>query len=280
MAPPKAPPKTVSQSSQPAVDAPEFAMPEKSNIPPRILLNAMEGWGKTTLAAQVPGVALIQSRGETGYQTLFDSGLVSEIPTLEAASWKQLMAVLDRIITSNVNFTTLAIDVVGGVERLCHEYVCDRDFGGDWGHKGFTSYMQGYHVSVSEWLIMLQKLDKIRSKGIGILLLGHCLISTFKNPTGEDFDRYQSDMHQKTFAETRKWCDAVLFGMFETIVDKISGKSKGIGGTERTVKTERTDTWDAKNRLGMPSEIRIPSDRNAIWETISQYIPYYSKGTI
>ncbi|HUW30151.1 MAG TPA: hypothetical protein VM223_00910, partial [Planctomycetota bacterium] len=55
--------------------------------PPRIVLNAVEGWGKTSTAAFSPKPAILMAAGETGYQTLLGAGLVPEVDTAFANSW-------------------------------------------------------------------------------------------------------------------------------------------------------------------------------------------------
>ena len=83
----------------------------------------------------------------------------------------------------------LALDALGGIERLCHEHVCRRDFGGDWGEREFSSYQKGFDVAVADWLDLLSRLDGLRERGITILWLAHAKIQTFKNPLDVDFDR-------------------------------------------------------------------------------------------
>ena len=111
------------------------------------------------------------------------------------------------------------LDALGSFERLCQEHVCARDFGGDWGERGFASYQKGYDLAVNDWLQLLHRLDRLHRQGVVILILSHCKINTFKNPLGVDFDRYVSDCHHKTWGVTIRWSDAVLFGNFLTIID-------------------------------------------------------------
>jgi hypothetical protein len=132
--------------------------------------------------------------------------------------------------------------------------------------------MRGYDVAVPEWLQLLTRLDRIRTThNVPIIILSHAKIRAFKNPAGSDFDRYVADCHDKTWSVTHKWADAVLFGTFITVTveDRKAGKRmKGIGGSERTLYTERRDAWDAKNRFGMDPQISIPDDPTQIWSTI------------
>ena len=46
----------------------------------------------------------------------------------------------------------------------------------------------------------LDKLDALRDRGMSIVILGHTKIASFKNPEGEDYDRFQPDLHKKTAA--------------------------------------------------------------------------------
>jgi len=156
--------------------------------------------------------------------------------------------------------------------------VCARDYGGDWGEHGFVSFQKGYDTSITEWLKLLQRLEKLNDAGAIILLLSHCRVKTFKNPMGSDYDRYASDVHDKTWSATSKWADAVLFGNFLTIVDTgkkedVNKKGKGIGSDKRVVWTTRRDAFDAKNRYSLPDRIDIPDDHpELIWSTIYSHI--------
>ncbi|MBN2138178.1 MAG: ATP-binding protein [Sedimentisphaerales bacterium] len=271
---PSVPPPT--QSAAPAA-VPVLGKVRAKFLPPKIALNCVEGWGKTSCGAYAPKPAILMARGETGYLTLLGTQSVPNIDNVVVESWQSLLALLgDLASKESLPYKTLVLDAVGGFERLCHEYVCFRDFNGDWGEKGFTSYQQGYEVAVSDWLRMLALLDQVNAKGVIILLLGHTQIRPFKNPMGPDFDRYIADIHHKTWAVTHKWVDAALFGTYLTVVDNVSKgrnpKGKGIGGTQRILYTERRDSFDAKNRYGMPNEIDIPNDPSQIWSTIWSHI--------
>ena len=212
------------------------------------------------------------ARGETGYSTLLGARLVPNVPRAVIAAWDELLAQIDSLIASSEGIETLALDALGGFERLCHEHVCRRDFNGDWGERGFSSYQKGFDVSVAEWLLLLQRLDAIRAKhGLAIILLSHARIKTVKNPLGPDYDRFVADVHDKTWSVTAKWADAVLFGNFPPVVqtDRAGAKKgKGIGGSARVLFTEHTDAYDAKNRYGMESEIAMPNDPAASWSTL------------
>ena len=112
--------------------------------PPRIVLNAVEGRGKSSWAAFAPEPAILMAQGETGYETLLGVGLVPQVDAAYVSDWHGLLALLDKMAqVEEPMHKVLALDALGGFERLCHEHVCRRDFGGDWGEKGFSSYQKG-----------------------------------------------------------------------------------------------------------------------------------------
>jgi len=265
---PAAPPKT---ATKPAAIR-EFQTFTASVPHPRMVYYGVEGFGKTTLLAYADDPLIMSARDETGVKRLVDSGRVPDKvpPVVQIESWQEHLDWLDDLIGNPRGRKTIGLDTIGTFERLCHEHVCKRDFNGEWGERGFGSFQKGYDVSVSEWLKMLGRLEKLNKQGITIILLGHARIKTFKNPVGADFDRYVCDVHDKTWAATARWADCVYFGNFQTVVTStdVKKKGKGIGGTERVVYTQRRDAWDAKPGYAVPEFIDIPADHTKVYDTI------------
>ncbi len=228
-------------------------------------LYSQEGWGKTSFAAQFPAPIFLMAAQETGLLTLIDNSLLGPTPHLPPCnSWVDLKAMIRALIDQEHGYKTLVIDTLNGVERLCHEYVCEKDFNGDWGEKGFLGFHKGFEISLGEWRDFLDLLDQLRLKrGVRPLLLIHSKVTTFKNPEGPDFDKYQPEMHAKTWALTHKWLDMVLFGQFQTMLldetmKKSGSKTKALN-TElsRVLNCEHRASYDAKNRLGLPAQIEL-----------------------
>lgn len=240
-------------------------------VAPWLVLNAVEGFGKTTFGAYSPAPLILMARGETGYDTLLAAGRVPQVPAYVVETWEDALGWLDQLIEDPQDRKTLVLDATGGYERLCHEYVCRTKFQNKWGDDGFMSFHKGYDVAVSEWVLLLNRIERLKSeRHMGIVMLGHSKVASFKNPIGADFDRYTGDVHAKTWGPTAKCADAVLFGNFFTVVDKEKqGKGKGIGGTDRVIYTERRDAWDAKNRYGMAPEIWLTDiPPQEMWNTV------------
>lgn len=229
------------------------------------------------MAAYAEKSVILMAKGESGYTTLFNHNRVPSRPQVTLNNWLEVLAQIETLIQNPEDIKLVALDALGGYERLCHEYVCDTHFDGDWGKGGFLAYQNGFDIAISEWLKLLAALERLRfgSTAIDVLFLGHAKVQPFKNPMGADFDRYACDCHHKTWGVTHHWADAVLFGMFPNVVvtakpdDK---KGKGIGGTQRVLYTERRDAFDAKNRFGLPKEIDIPNNRTKAWSTLAELL--------
>ena len=239
-----------------------------SGQPTRCIIHAPEGVGKTSFAAQAPNPIFVMS--ETGLLTLIDNLLVPEIDHFpEAHSWADVMSQIDWLCNADTDHQTLVLDTLNGIERFCHEHVCRRDFNNDWGDKGFTSFHKGYDVALADWLELLFLLDNLRAvRNMSIICLCHTQVRTFQNPEGPDFDRYQPDMHRKTWGLTHKWADLVGFMNFETFAQKEKGadsRHKGKGGQSRMLYVERHAAYDAKNRHGLTGDISMGSSPAEAW---------------
>lgn len=250
-------------------------------LPNRYILHAVEKWGKTSLAAQFPRPIFIQTQGETGLEALIDAGRLKDVPHFpECETWGDVLACLKVVLNDQHDFKTLVIDTINGAERQCHEHVCNRDFDGEWGDKGFASYQKGPEVALADWILMLAELDKIRiQRKMTVVCLCHTKVKNFRNPLGADYDRYQPDMNEKTWSKSHKWADLILFGSFETETvavrkNKKTGEEKGkaVGGQHRILYTERTAAYDAGNRLGLPAEIDMGDSVEEAWKNLAAEI--------
>jgi AAA domain len=237
-------------------------------------LHAVEKWGKTSFGAMTRKPIFIETRQETGLETLLDNGRLPDTPHFpECKTWEELRGMIETLIVEPHEYKTLIVDTMNGAERMCHEFVCQREYNGDWGKKGFASYQQGYSVSLPEWRLFLGDLDRLREqKRMAIMLLCHSKIKTFKNPEGADYDRYQPDVHEQTWSLTHKWADCILFGNFSVTVTETDPekKGKGTGGSLRVMYTQRSAAYDAGNRLGLPEDIDMGNSPQEAWANFAE----------
>jgi AAA domain len=268
------------RASAPRHDFAAMVQTTGAGLPNRYVIYGREGIGKTSLAAQMPTPLFLQMKGETGLETLISAGQLPETPHLpETGNWNELTDALGWILESQHSYKTLIIDALNGAERLCHEHVCQRDFDGDWSEKGFLGYQRGYEVALADWRGFLSQLDTIRlQRKTTIVLLSHAKISTFKNPEGADFDRYQPDATPKTWNLTHKWADAVLFWNYEVQIAQVqenrkAGTKKGkLIGQRRILCTQNHGAYDAKNRLGLEPEIDMGTSPQEAWAALRSAI--------
>jgi len=279
-------PRTAS-SGQPAptVQSPSarvFSLADVSSkakvTPNRYGCYAPIGYGKTSLFAYAPSPVYLMTRGETGLEKLIETGQLPETPHLpELTNWSDLLAAIAFLRSADHPYKTMVLDTANGAERLMHEYVCERDFSGDWTDRGFMGYMRGYEVSLADWRMFLNSLDELqRERAMTIVFLFHSKIKTFRNPVGADYDKYSPEMSEKTWALTRGWLDCILFGNFEVAVrgaGKMADpmkKGKVADVAPRILYTNSDNpTYDAKNRLGLPEEIELGNSAEEAWQNFA-----------
>lgn len=252
-----------------------------SGKPTRAIFHGVEGIGKTSFMAMIQKLIAIMLRGETGLETLIDAGRVSPVPHFpETQTWADFLSQLEWLLINDHEYKYLGIDTLNGAERLCHEHVCQRDYRGEWGKQGFTSYMQGFEVSLADWREMLSLLDRLRNeKNMGIICLCHTKVAPFRNPEGADYDRYAPDMHAKTWSLTHKWADLVGFMNFEVHLEEKGTRAKAKGGQTRLLYTERHAAYDAKNRLGLPPEIDLGQSAQEAWKNFTTAVSAAKNGS-
>lgn len=217
--------------------------------PMRIVLFGVEKIGKSTFAADAPAAIFVGA--EDGTSELD----VARFP--EPQTWRDIIDAVQTLTTSEHDFKTLVIDTVDWAEPMCWRAVnerCGKQSIEDHG------YGKGYTAALDEWRILLARLDALRSRrGMHVILLAHAWIRPFKNPTGEDYDRYELKLHAKAGGMLKEWADAVLFANYEMLTKKKGdgplAKSRGVSTDARILYAQRSAAWDAGNRYGLPKEL-------------------------
>lgn len=218
------------------------------NHPRRVLLYGPEGIGKSTFAMGAPKPIFLCPEDGTAQLD------IARFP--EPHSWSDVHEAIDACKRDEHPYETLVVDTLDWIEPLVWESICKRD-----GKRNIEDYGygKGYVAALDEWRKLVHALDGLRAaKRMNVVLLAHSLVKTFKNPEGEDYDRYNLKIHEKAAGLFKEWVDACLFANYETFVDKSGGgRAKGIAGGARVVHTERRAAWDAKNRYGLPEQLPL-----------------------
>lgn len=223
--------------------------------PMRVLLYGVEGVGKSSFAAAAPAPIFLGA--EDGTSELD----VSRLPL--AQEWQDVLDGIHILQTEKHSYKTLVVDTVDWAEPLLWKFVCKRD-----GQTSIESYGygKGYVAALDEWQFFLQRLDGLRRAGMHVVLLAHSWIKSFKNPEGEDFDRYELKLNNKAAGLLKEWTDCVLFANYETFAKK-NEKTKAVKGLStgaRFIFTERRAAYDAKNRYGLPTQLPLS------WEAFAE----------
>lgn len=196
----------------------------------------------------------MQLTGETGLETLIDSGQLPPTPHFpgEIESWNGCLGGINWLANEEHDRKTLVLDALDGGQTLCFNHVRDTQF--DHSQDKFMAYHKGYDVAPNVWKEVLIALDNLRiQRKMTIFLIGHSRIAKRKNPNGEDWTYYAPGLHDKIWEVTARWADAILFINFETTVDK--GKAELGAGKTRMIYTENDARWIAGNRYGLSEDI-------------------------
>lgn len=221
-------------------------------VPHKVLVYGVEGIGKSTFAASAPKPIFLCSESGTAQLD------VHRLPT--AHTWEDIVDGVSLLINETHDYKTAVIDTVDWAEPMLWDYVCRSS--GDAKIRSIEDFGfgKGYIKAMDGWRMLLRGLEKLTAKGMNVVLLGHSKVALFKNPDGEDFDRYTLRMHEKSAGMLKEWCDDVLFAHFETFTlpKKADGKEqrKAIAGS-RVLSTIRKGAWDAKSRNSLPEELPL-----------------------
>lgn len=235
--------------------------------PTRVLIYGIEGVGKSSFAAAAPDPIFLGAEDGT-----------SELDVARFAephNWTDAMDAIAELTTAEHAYKTLAIDTLDWLEPFCWAATCfgKKDKAGKRiEHIEDFGYGKGYNKALEHWRQLAVALERLRNaRSMNIVLIAHCWIKSFKNPAGEDFDRYEMKLDKKAAGLLREWSDATLFATHETYTHESNGRVKGISTGARIVHTERTAAWDAKNRYDLPE--KLPLDWEAFAEAVAAHRP-------
>lgn len=215
------------------------------------------GTGKSTLAAHSPAPVWHDIEDGSGRldvdRYLFRDGPGGHVPR----SYSEVQSGVAELLASSHDHQSLVVDTLDRLESLMWTWLCERD-----GKSGIEDYGygKGYIAALEEWRRLLMSFDRLRSeRGMSIILLGHSVIRTFKNPTGEDFDRYQLRINDKAAGLIKEWADVVGFVAFEEGGSKLKGEARARGWStgKRQVHFERSAAYDAKSRIVLPGSVDL-----------------------
>jgi len=211
----------------------------------RLALYGPEGVGKTTITAGFPEPVFIDTEGGTAHLD------VARFP--RPRNWAELIAAINHLLTAEHGHKTLVIDSIDWAEKLLIEEVCrkaNKDGLEDFG------YGKGLVYLAEEFARFLALLEKLRDRGVHVVLVGHSTIRKFEAPDAAGaYDRFELKLTKQVAALVKEWVDALLFVNFVTKVTEKDGKQRAVGGRERVIHAAHTAAWDAKNRYNLDDKL-------------------------
>ena len=227
------------------------------NKPPRIVIHGVHGVGKSTLAANAPNPIFLQT----------EDGLTSiDVPHFPLATeLQQVWDYMGTLIAEEHEFKTFVLDTADWLQTLIWNQVCidnDKD------SIEKIGYAKGYIFAMKYFDKFFRGVDKLREKGMAIVILAHNEIKPFNPPDGEAYDRYQIKLHKHAATKLEEWADCVLFANFKVITTENNNKSKVVNSTpQRVLYSSNRPAWRAKTRYpNMPDEMEM--DFNVILKSI------------
>lgn len=226
----------------------------KLEQPLRVLLYGQEGVGKSTFAANAPSPIFLGAEDGTSQLD------VVRFPTPE--TWAEVLEAVATLTNDQHPYKTLVIDTLDWVEPLLWAHMIRRDRNPKRDLQTIEDYGfgKGYQAALDDWRLLLAALERLRkAKGMHVVLLAHSWIKAFKNPEGDDFDRYELKLNAKAAGLWKEWADDVLFARFQVLAhkDTQTRRVRGVSTGARLIHTERSAAYDAKNRHGLPDELPL-----------------------
>lgn len=211
----------------------------KQDKPKRIVLYGVEGIGKSTFGANAPKPIFIGAEDGTAHL---------DVERLTIETWRDLLDVVRLLTNDPHEYQTFVLDTLDWVEPMLWDFICKRD---SMANVEAYGYGKGYITALDEWRVLLAALERMQAaRKMHVILLAHSWIKPFKNPEGDDFDRYEMKLHAKAAGLIKEWAETVLFTNYETFASKDAKtkRVKGVSTGARLMYTTRCAAFDAKNR--------------------------------
>lgn len=243
-----------------AISLSSISRTSRASAPPRIVIHAQQGVGKSTFAAGAyKPIFLPFEDGLTGIVT-------DAFPLI--TSYEDAVAALDSLVNEQHDFGTAVLDSLDWLEPLVWSRVA-RDAGKD--SIEAIPYGKGYTEALTYWRQILDRLNALRDRGMAVILIAHTEVKRFDAPDTDAYDRYQIKLHRSASALVVEWADVVGFAQMETVVRKdqqgFQTRNRGVSTGRRVLRVNETAAYLAKNRYSLPDP--LPLDWGALIAALS-----------
>jgi AAA domain len=217
--------------------------------PRNVLLYGEHKTGKTTLASTFPNPVIIDIEGGS------DDLDVDRTPRI--TTYAEFQDSVSWLLSTDHNFQTVVIDSVDWLEKLVWQFVAKNKGVNALSEIGFG---KGFDFSFDEFEKIISALRSLNRRGLATVLIGHAKTVKHRPPEGQEYDRWEPDLHDKVKGPIVEFVDEIFFLKKETFTkseDLGFNKTRGVAvGTERRILVASdTGSVMAGNRLKMPNEI-------------------------
>ena len=226
----------------------------------KAVLYGQEGVGKSSLAANIPGIVFIDCEGSTTKMN------VRRLPA--PTSWAILCDEMEYIRENAAakGYRAVAIDTFDWAEALALQAICtEHKINGIEG----LNYGKGWQYECELIGKFLNSTDRLIKAGIHVILICHAISRKTTLPEEiDEFDHWELKLGNKTTNKIapllKEWSDMTLFLAFKTqvMVADDKGKVHKATSVQRVMYATKSAWWDAKNRFGLPD--MMPLDYGAI----------------
>lgn len=255
--------------------------------PPTMLFYGVPGIGKTNIAAGAPSPVFIQTEDGMRNRRLADVPSFGLLTT-----YGEVVEAIGSLVTEQHEFKTAIFDSLDWLEPLIWKETCDRN---GWANIEAADYGKGYTAALDVWREFLDGCNAIRySAGMTTIFLAHHVVTKFKAPDTEPYDRYDIKLHESNKGLgarplMKEHAEFILFMNYRVSIvkdgtaaqkKKGDGTARGVGGGNRVVYTEERPSHIAKSRDDMPDTIQLPDLKpedgaSVLWDAVAQHIPYF-----
>ena len=230
------------------------------------VIYGQEGVGKTKLASMMPNPVYLDLEDSTKRMD------VARLP--KPTSLPNLLQITNEFQKDPMGFKTLVVDTADWAEVLFIQNVLATTGKGALG--GQDDFGHSFGMLETLWGKWLDALTMISECGVHVVVLAHSKIRKQELPEEFGaFDHYELKLEKKTSAKLKEWAENLFFIRYNTIVVvDAKTKTKKASGDDRVICTAHHACWDAKNRQGLPAEIRyedgvFPEELRAMFAPLS-----------
>lgn len=238
--------------------------------PPRIMMHAVHGIGKTSLAAGMPKPVFLQTEDGLG---MIEADTFGQLRT-----YGEIMEAIGALYSDKHEFQTVVLDSLDWLEPMVWAETCRAN---NWASIEQPGYGKGYAAALDTWRAVLDGFNALRDeRGMAVMLIAHTAPVRFDSPDTEAYDRYQPKLQKGASALVQEQVDCVWFLNYRVSILKDDKKNpnsraRGVGAGQRVLYTTERPSHLAKNRYRMPDTIPLPDDPDAMWSAVAPSLPFF-----